>query len=467
MSLDKDYLKDLFTDEVKGCLKSDGDPVGTAANAVSEHNTSNDAHNDIRLLVAGLTSRLNALADSDDTTLDQVSELVEYIKANRSLIEQVTTGKVSVNDIIDNLTTNVANRPLSASQGVALKALIDAITVPTKVSELQNDAGYLTQHQDISGKASKSDLTAHTGNNTVHVTAEEKAAWNGKSNFSGSYNDLSDKPTIPTVPTKVSAFTNDAGYLTQHQDISGKASKSDLTAHTGNNTLHIKADERTKWNAKAEVLNLISVSSQTQVNFTPAEIVQAVADGKILMGLGGVCTLLGYSINGESSDYVYVIRPFGDAYEALLVCIAADKSYTYNIVRLASGDDFSSHVENTLIHVTEAERTKWNAKSNFSGSYNDLKDKPTIPTVPTKVSAFTNDAGYLTQHQDISKKANTSDLTAHTGNSTVHVTAAEKAAWNKNALPSVSPSDSGKILMVNSSGVPAWTTITNAEGVSY
>ena len=64
-------------------------------------------------------------------------------------------------------------------------------------------------------------------------------------------------------------------------------------------------------------------------------------------------------------------------------------------------------------------------------------------------------------------KANASELTAHTGNSDIHVTAAEKAAWNKNALPSVSPSDSGKILMVNSSGVPAWTTITNAEGVSY
>ena len=36
-----------------------------------------------------------------------------------------------------------------------------------------------------------------------------------------------------------------------------------------------------------------------------------------------------------------------------------------------------------------------------SGSYNDLKDKPAIPTVPTKVSAFINDAGYLTQHQSL------------------------------------------------------------------
>lgn len=37
-----------------------------------------------------------------------------------------------------------------------------------------------------------------------------------------------------------------------------------------------------------------------------------------------------------------------------------------------------------------------------SGDYDDLTNKPTIPTVPTNVSAFTNDAGYLTQHQSLS-----------------------------------------------------------------
>ena len=30
-----------------------------------------------------------------------------------------------------------------------------------------------------------------------------------------------------------------------------------------------------------------------------------------------------------------------------------------------------------------------------TGDYDDLDNKPTIPTVPTNVSAFTNDAGYL------------------------------------------------------------------------
>lgn len=120
------------------------DASGTAESKVSGHNTSEESHSDIRLLIEGLTTRLNALADSDDTTLDQMSEVVTYIKSNKSLIESITTSKVDVKDIIDNLTTNVSNKPLSAAQGVALKTLIDAILVPTKVSELQNDSGFLT-----------------------------------------------------------------------------------------------------------------------------------------------------------------------------------------------------------------------------------------------------------------------------------------------------------------------------------
>lgn len=123
-------------------------PTPDVSGQIGNHNTATDSHNDIRLLVQGLTTRLNALADSDDTTLDQMSELVAYIKSNKTLIEEVTTNKVNVSDIIDDLTTNVANKPLSAAQGVALKALIDAITVPTKVSELTNDSGYITGYTE-------------------------------------------------------------------------------------------------------------------------------------------------------------------------------------------------------------------------------------------------------------------------------------------------------------------------------
>jgi hypothetical protein len=187
-------LPSTYTPPNQTAAQVGADPVGTADGKVSSHNTNTDAHNDIRLLITALTTRLDALANSDDDTLDQMAEVVAYIKANRDLIDQITTGKVSASDIVNNLITNVTNKPLSAAQGVALKALIDAITVPTKLSQLAEDSTHRV------------------------VTDTEKAAWNAKSTFSGKYEDLSGKPTIPTVPTKVSAFTNDAGYLTGYTE---------------------------------------------------------------------------------------------------------------------------------------------------------------------------------------------------------------------------------------------------------
>ena len=125
----------------------DKEASGTAQTKVNEHNVSEESHSDIRLLISGLTSRLNTLANSDDMTLDQMAEVVAYIKNNKSLIDGITTGKVSVSDIIDNLTTSVSNKPLSAKQGVQLKALIDAIVVPTKTSQLQNDSNFVQKSE--------------------------------------------------------------------------------------------------------------------------------------------------------------------------------------------------------------------------------------------------------------------------------------------------------------------------------
>ena len=180
----KQPQKPAYTAQEVGALPDTTHIPSTAADvnaepsgAVAQHNVSDAAHNDIRLLIQGLSERLSAVADSDDTTLDQLSEIVAYIKSNRDLISSITTDKVSVSDIVDNLTTNVVNKPLSAAQGVALKALIDALTSPTALSDLTED----TTHRV--------------------VTDAEKAAWNAKSNFSGSYNDLTDKPTIPEAYT--------------------------------------------------------------------------------------------------------------------------------------------------------------------------------------------------------------------------------------------------------------------------
>ena len=104
------------------------DPAGTASSAVSAHNANTSAHTDIRNLISALTTKVNNFLDSDDTTLDELSELITAIKDNKNDIESITSGKVNVTDIVNNLTTNVANKPLSAAQGVVLKGLIDTIT---------------------------------------------------------------------------------------------------------------------------------------------------------------------------------------------------------------------------------------------------------------------------------------------------------------------------------------------------
>ena len=98
---------------------------GSFSEKLGAHNADEQAHGDIRVVLTKLQERINAISDSDDVTLDQLSEIVSYIKDNKSVIEAVTTGKVSVSDIVNDLDTSAADRPLSAAQGRALKILGD------------------------------------------------------------------------------------------------------------------------------------------------------------------------------------------------------------------------------------------------------------------------------------------------------------------------------------------------------
>ena len=163
-----------------------------------------------------------------------------------------------------------------ASQNTATNALIrqvneriDGITVPTKVSELENDSGYLTEHQSLADYSTTTEVQAmidasvgEGGKDEVYVGTTAPTDTNIKlwvdTSTSGSsipssvsWNDITDKPTIPsveglasttyvdnkvaaivipTVPTNISAFTNDIGYLTSHQSLADYSTTTQVQA---------------------------------------------------------------------------------------------------------------------------------------------------------------------------------------------------------------------------------------------
>lgn len=231
------------------------EPSGTASSAINSHNTNVDAHNDLRLELKSISDRINAFFDSDDQTLDELSEIVAYIKSNKTLIDSITTSKVSVADIVNNLTTNTAGKPLSAAQGVALKALIDAITVPTKLSQLANDKGFITGYTEtdptVPAWAKKSTKPTYgaseisydpgeVGGSSAEATNVESALrghreWlasleetmidcvkvfrriNGKtleSDIELTAADVGALPSSTTIPTKTSQLSNDSNFVT-------------------------------------------------------------------------------------------------------------------------------------------------------------------------------------------------------------------------------------------------------------
>lgn len=94
------------------------------------------------------------------------------------------------------------------------------ISVPTKVSDLTNDSGFITD-ADLPTKTS--DLTNDGADGTsTYVEADDLATVA----TSGSYTDLSNKPSIPT---KTSDLTNDSGFITK--------SVSDLVNYTPTSSL--------------------------------------------------------------------------------------------------------------------------------------------------------------------------------------------------------------------------------------
>ena len=80
--------------------------------------------------------------------------------------------------------------------------------IPTKVSDLTNDEGFISSYTETDPTVP---AWAKQPNKPTYTASEVGA--------------LPDSTVIPTVPTNVSDFVNDAGYLTSHQSLTDYATK--------------------------------------------------------------------------------------------------------------------------------------------------------------------------------------------------------------------------------------------------
>lgn len=143
-----------------------------------------------------IDSQNNSKVDKSDVyTKEEVNEIVEDLQQHGIDLTEYYT-KQQIQQILNDELSGKAD--LYNLSEVALSGdYNDLQNRPINVSQLVNDAGYLTEQQE-----------------------QLQSDWNQTNTSSKDY--------IKNKPTNISQFTNDSGYLTQHQDISQKADKSEV-----------------------------------------------------------------------------------------------------------------------------------------------------------------------------------------------------------------------------------------------
>ena len=121
--------------------------------------------------------------------------------------------------------------------------LIKDVDVPTKVSELENDVGYITGYTEADPI-----FSATSGQFELKSEA-----------FDGDYNSLTNKPVIPT---KVSELNNDAGYITGYVETDPIFAALSGTLATKNYVDEAIPDISDMLNVEGSILNVGSVSGE-------------------------------------------------------------------------------------------------------------------------------------------------------------------------------------------------------------
>ena len=147
--------------------------------------------------------------------------------------------------------------------------------------------------------------------------------------------------------------------------INNKANTTDLTTHTSDTSIHITSSERTKWNNKAEMSDIPSLTNYATKTYVTDEIAKASTSGTV--------DLTGYA---KTTDVNSALNTKVDKVTGK--SLVSDTE----IERLKNVDNYDdSNIKTSITNINSKLDTKANKSELFSGSYNDLTDKPTIPDI--------------------------------------------------------------------------------------
>lgn len=298
---------------------------------------------------------------------------------------------------------------------------------------------------------------------------------------SGSYNDLSNKPTIPTVPTNVSAFTNDAGYVT-----ASTAPKETFIVNVTptNQTMTAGVSDKTSQEiyeatlaGKLPVVQII-IPTMGIAFVAPLSIAINTGDGYVAdfsyddqMGVTGVPYHSVVRIGGTTATIEHLERPFqtlltsGDVTDALGYTPYSNSNpdgyvtaYTAPVTSVnghsgsvnLSALDVGAMPDNTPLPSQVTITPQISSGTEIAQVYYDGVSPVSIyaPTIPSNVSSFTNDAGYLTSSTGVtSVNGSTGAVTGLATDSTVvHLANAETITGSKTFTDDTIVSGADKVL---------------------
>ena len=236
----------------------------------------------------------------------------------------------------------------------------------TEINKLKGDIeGKQDIIQDLNAIREGADLgKTALQEETDPVWTAEKGNYYTKTEVDTSLETKANKTEIPTVPTNVSAFTNDAGYLTEHQSLHNYYTK---TESDGKYATQVVVNE--------EIAARISDIREVKATL------ESKADKSEIPSLNGYATEQWVGQQGYLTEHQPLKTINGET-------IVGDGNIT-----ISSGEETDP--------IWTAEKVNYYTKTEVNTSLETKANKTEIPTVPTNVSAFTNDAGYLTEHQQL------------------------------------------------------------------